>query len=61
MYFPRIKLLFTLLLVLSCSGEEDRQLLEILDKTLENKPLYEGYFNDKVNVLKEVLNEQTDP
>lgn len=60
MYFPRIKLLFTLLLVLSCSGEEDRQLLEILDKTLENKPLYEGYFNDKVNVLKEVLNEQTD-
>lgn len=61
MYFPRIKLLFTLLLVLSCSGEEDRQLLEILDKTLENKLLYEGYFNDKVNVLKEVLNEQTDP
>lgn len=61
MYFPRIKLLFTLLLVLSYSGEEDRQLLEILDKTLENKPLYEGYFNDKVNVLKEVLNEQTDP
>lgn len=61
MYFPRIKLLFTLLLVLSCSGEEDRQLLEILDKILENKPLYEGYFNDKVNVLKEVLNEQTDP
>ena len=61
MYFPRIILLFTLLLVLSCSGEEDRQLLEILDKTLENKPLYEGYFNDKVNVLKEVLNEQTDP
>lgn len=61
MYFPRIKLLFTLLLVLSCSGEEDQQLLEILDKTLENKPLYEGYFNDKVNVLKEVLNEQTDP
>lgn len=61
MYFPRIKLLFTLLLVLSCSGEEDRQLLEILDKTLENKPLYEGYFNDKVNVLKEVLSEQTDP
>ena len=61
MYFPRIKLLFTLLLVLSCSGEEDRQLLEILDKTLENKALYEGYFNDKVNVLKEVLNEQTDP
>ena len=61
MYFPRIKPLFMLLLVLSCSGEEDRQLLEILDKTLENKPLYEGYFNDKVNVLKEVLNEQTDP
>ena len=50
-----------LLLVLSCSGEEDRQLLETLDKTLENKALYAGYFNDKVNVLKEVLNEQTDP
>ena len=61
MYFPRIKPLFMLLLVLSCSGEEDRQLLETLDKTLENKALYAGYFNDKVNVLKEVLNEQTDP
>ncbi|MDD6252851.1 MAG: DUF6377 domain-containing protein [Candidatus Cryptobacteroides sp.] len=50
-----------LLLVLSCSREEDRQLLEILDKTLENKSLYEGYFNDRVNVLKEILDEQTDP
>ncbi len=61
MSFPRITLVFTLLLALSCSREEDRQLLELLDKTLENKPLYEGYFNDRVNVLKEILDEQTDP
>ncbi|MGN1233590.1 MAG: DUF6377 domain-containing protein [Candidatus Cryptobacteroides sp.] len=54
-------MIFTLLLALSCSREEDRQLLEQLDKALENKPLYEGYFNDRVNVLKEILDEQTAP
>ncbi len=48
-------------LLFSCSSRENGELLEKLDETLESKAVYEGYFQDGVRVLKDVLSEQTEP
>ncbi|MGM9787671.1 MAG: DUF6377 domain-containing protein [Candidatus Cryptobacteroides sp.] len=50
----------SMLVLSSCHQQEDTRLLSSLDAALEEKALYETYFNDRVQVLKEVLAEQTD-
>lgn len=52
---------FPLFSLLSCSSSENGQLLERLDEVLEDKAVYDGYFRDGVQVLKDVLVDQTDP
>ncbi|MDE5891105.1 MAG: hypothetical protein K2O58_00150 [Bacteroidales bacterium] len=44
----------------SCSVSGDSALLEKLDNVLEQKDTYQGYFRDRMSVLKDVLSEQTD-
>lgn len=58
MKFPNIAAI--LLSLLSCGKAEETPLLERLDHVLDNKGIYESYFEDRTNVLKEVLDEQTD-
>lgn len=59
MRFPNIAT--ALLVLLSCGKNEEMPLLQKLDNVLDNKGIYESYFEDRTNVLKEVLSEQTDP
>lgn len=61
-----VKFLFLLLFSIclaglsSCSGSGDNALLEKLDNVLEQKATYQGYFRDRMSVLKDVRSEQTD-
>lgn len=45
----------------SCGRVQTTPLLAELDDVLENKEVYMGYFNDRVDVLRSVLLEQDDP
>ncbi len=56
-----IFLIFCALPLFSCSPREDSALLEKLDEVLADKEVYDGYFLDGVQVLKDVLSSQTDP
>lgn len=47
--------------IFSCNETKDDSLLERLDKTLEMKETYQGYFRERVAVLNDVLAEQRDP
>lgn len=44
----------------SCSRAGDNVLLEKLDNVLGQKETYQGYFRDRMQVLKDVLSEQND-
>ena len=51
----------SLLLCLSaCSQSHEKDRYEQLDKVLDEKALYESYFQERASVLKDVLSEQTD-
>ncbi len=57
-----IILIFTALALLPACGEKEPaggELLARLDTVLSQKALYDGYFRDGLDVLKEVLREQT--
>ena len=53
-------MLSLLLCISACSQSPESDRLERLDEVLDNKALYEGYFEERAAVLKEVLSEQTD-
>ncbi len=57
---PSTFLLSLLLCISACSQSPESDRLERLDEVLDNKALYEGYFEERAAVLKEVLSEQTD-
>ena len=56
-----ILIIGALALLPGCGGKEpaNGELLESLDTVLSQKALYDGYFRDGLDVLKEVLREQT--
>ncbi len=56
-----ILIIGALALLPGCRGKEhaNGELLESLDTVLSQKALYDGYFRDGLDVLKEVLREQT--
>ena len=54
-------LIFLSVLFFSCSSPKNEELLERLDEILEDKVVYDGYFLDGVEVLKDVLASQSDP
>ena len=51
----RVFLIFLSVLFFSCSSPKNEELLERLDEILEDKVVYDGYFLDGVEVLKDVL------
>lgn len=57
----RLSLFLFTLLIWSCSNKDCDPHLYELDKALEQKSTYLGYFNDRIKVLKDVLSEQDDP
>ena len=50
-----------LILVSSCTTSHEHSLMEELDAVLEDKATYDGYFSDRIAVLKSVLADQDDP
>lgn len=49
------------LLLISCSGGDVAPCIVELEQVLERKSTYQGYFNDRVEILKAVLSDQIDP
>lgn len=59
----KIILILSVLLPFACSCGISREnpLLDELDQILEDKETYDGYFSDRLEVLKSVLADQNDP
>ena len=45
----------------SCSSDNENPLLERLDETLDMKETYQGYFRNRIAVLRDLMYEQNDP